>query len=592
MKASLGLRSTAVLVIVFQLLCSASKAADANSVPAHLKDYVPCQFTLAEESKWKAEENSAFIRAQRAALSELQKAPQQKAVKQAQSEVAKAQSEVALTKAINSIADADLKDSVQKSAAAAQAQVPIEFKTPDDLLCSRSLLSWQEAADIFGRRIANTYLVIQVVVRNLNPNSDYLIQDVVVATPTTRFGSGRDKLLARGVAITGQSRDPRNTIMSGLDTLAATSGAIALIGTQGTTVSDGFRGLQNGNNVLAAFLPPLKRWFPDFTIDQLNRLNDLTFSASTTYKMLVPKGSSTPFVTLVSQQLFPDNVKKWKPADFVANDYNTFVLVAGAHIQEVPGPSIGSLVPLNGSQGTPVTINGTNFGVTQGSGSVEFGTETASIRSWNASSIIAIVPSIPVGQATVVVSAGGKDSSPANFTVDCPAAGPCIKYVSPPSGAPATPVTVSGQNFGTAPGTVKFGAKSVPAVPAADWAATEIRVTVPNIAPGSVNVVVTTGGTDSPPARFTVKCPAEGPCITALSANKAVAGTPLTITGLNLGSAGSVKFGTTSATVAAGAWQQTKITVNVPAGLTPGQENDVVVSVGGVDSPPWPFTAQ
>jgi transposase len=60
---------------------------------------------------------------------------------------------------------------------------------------------------------------------------------------------------------------------------------------------------------------------------------------------------------------------------------------------------------------------------------------------------------------------------------------------------------------------------------------------------------------------------------------------------VHAGSAGSVKFGATSAALAAGAWNPTRITVNVPAGF-PGQENDVVVSVGGVDSPPWPFTAQ
>jgi len=579
------------MILVSQLLCSASMAADNNIGPTHLKDYVACQFTSAEESQWKDQENSAFIRSRHAAVSELQKAPQQKEVKQALKAAEKATNDVSLTVAIDAISDINVRDAVQQSRRDAQMQVPQEFKTPDDLLCSRSLLGWQEAADIFGRRIANTYLVIQVVVRNLNPDSDYLIQDVIVAAPNTRFGSGRDKLLARGVAITGQSRDPRNMIMNGLDTLAATSSAIALIGTQGAMLSSSFMNFQNANNVLTAFLPPLKRWFPDFTVDQLNRLNDLTFSASTTYKMLVPKGSSTPFVTFVSQQLFPDPVHKWKPEEFVANDMDTFVLVAGAHIQEVPGPSIGQLSPPNGAQGAAVTINGTNFGTTQGSGGVKFGSATATISSWSPSAIIAAVPIIPTGPTAVVVSAGGKDSAPATFTVNCPPTVPCITYLSPPLGAPGTVVTITGANFGPTPGVVKFGSATAAVVAAANWTPTTIKETVPNIAPGPVNVVITAGGTDSPPAIFAVNCPSVGPCITALSATSAAAGTSLTISGLNFGLMGSVKFGSTAAAVAAGAWTPTRITINVPAGLTAGQENDVIVTIGGVASPPSPFIA-
>ena len=180
------------MILVSQLLCSASMAADNNIGPTHLKDYVACQFTSAEESQWKDQENSAFIRSRHAAVSELQKAPQQKEVKQALKAAEKATNDVSLTVAIDAISDINVRDAVQQSRRDAQMQVPQEFKTPDDLLCSRSLLGWQEAADIFGRRIANTYLVIQVVVRNLNPDSDYLIQDVIVAAPNTRFGSGRD----------------------------------------------------------------------------------------------------------------------------------------------------------------------------------------------------------------------------------------------------------------------------------------------------------------------------------------------------------------------------------------------------------------
>lgn len=596
-RVSSALCTAAAMILAWQLPCLAGQADDNSSGPGHLKDYVSCQFKATEEARWKNAENAAFVKSRLAALSQIQSLPNQKKLQQLQREVLKAQTPVQLTAAINSLPDTNSRDLVQSSANAASnaALAQEQLKTPDDLLCSRSLLSWNEASDIFGRRIANTYLVVQVVVRNLSQSSDYLIQDVIVAAPDTGFGSGRDKLLARGVSIVGQSLDPRNQVMSALDTLATTSAAVALIGTQGAMVSGNFMNLQNANNVLTAFIPPLKRWFPDYTVDQLNRLNDLAFSASTTYKMIVPKGGSAPFVTFVPHQLFPKPVHKWTQPEFVVNENNTFVLVAGVHIQEVPGPSIGTLSPTSGAKGTAVTINGTNFGASQGSGSVKFGSVSQNVTSWSASAIVVTVPdSVPVGPTTVVVSAGGKDSAPANFTVTCPDAGPCITNVSPPSGSRSTLVTISGQNFGTAVGTVKFGATHALAVPAANWTDKSITgVTVPDVPVAPTNVVVTAGGKDSPPAIFTVNCPtAPTPCIMSLSAKTAPAGTAITISGTNFGAAGSVKFGSTSAPVAAGAWGPTTITVNVPPGLTSGQENDVVVTVGGQNSPPAPFTAQ
>lgn len=601
--ATSTLRTLVTLIPICQLLlCPTGMAAQNGPVPVQLKDYVSCQFTLADTQQWKTQESSSFVMKHQAAANALQELPQTKDVKKAQQELLKATTQVGITSAINSIADPNVRAGIISNVNAADTQVPPALSPPSDLLCSRSLLSWREASDILGTRIANTYLVVQVVVRNLNQDSDYLIQDVIIAAPKTSFGSGRDKMLARGVSMVGQSKDPRNQIMSALDTLAATSGAIALIGTQGAMITSNFMNLQNANNVLTAFIPPLKRWFPDFTVDQLNRLNDLSFSASTTYKMLVAKGGSAPFVTFVPQSLFADPVHKWKSAEFVQNENHTYVLVAGVHIQEVPGPSIGSFTPAAGPPGSAVTINGTNFGASQGSGVVKFGSTgvQAVVSSWSPSSIVVTVPSVPVGSEPVVVSAGGKDSPALNFTVNCPAAGPCITNLSPPLGAPGTPVTITGMNLGSTPGTVTFGGMPPITPPAAAWAPTTITVNVPNMAAGPVSVVVTAGGTASPPASFTVNCPAgTAPCITKLSASTVAAATAaggLTITGSNFGASGSVKFVGAATTVVAAAdvtsWSPTSITVNTHAmsSLAGGTEN-VVVTVGGLDSGPATFTA-
>lgn len=590
--------TAALMVFVTQLLSPPALVAASNDGTIHLRDYVSCQFETDDEKTFRDTYTSPFVRSQQAALHTLALATEQKLAKQWIVAVTKAQDPLQLQAAINSITVPDVQTAVQRSVTEAnKVSAEQQLKTPVDLQCSHSLLSWNEASDIFGRRIANTYLVVQVVVRNLNQDNDYLIQDVVLAAPSAKFNSGRDKLLARGVAIVGQSLDPRNQVMSALDTLAAASAAVALIGTQGAVVSSNFKSLQNANNVLTAFIPPFKRWFPDYTVDQLNRLNDLAFSASTTYKMIVPKGGSVPFATFIPQKLFLKKVHDWNSIDFINNDNNTLVLVAGMHIQEVPGPSIGSLVPPSGSQGSSVSINGTNFGATQGSGGVKFGSKEATITSWSPSAIVATVPNVPVGPAAVVVSAGGKDSSPATFTVNCPTAGPCITYLSPPSGAAGASITITGKSFGTVAGTVKFGDVSE-TVTAAAWTDTSIAATVPNNAPvGPVDVTVSAAGVTSPPASFTVNCPAAPtPCITSLSASTVkAAGPTLTITGLNFGSQPqSVKFvGTTTTTVSGSnitSWMPTSITISVPAGLANGAEN-VVVTVGGQDSPPATFTA-
>jgi len=81
-----------------------------------------------------------------------------------------------------------------------------------------------------------------------------------------------------------------------------------------------------------------------------------------------------------------------------------------------PTPSIVALSPASGSVGSNVTIAGINFGSTQGSSSVMFGSVAASATSWATNSIVA---KVPAGATTgsIVVNAGGLASNGASFTV-------------------------------------------------------------------------------------------------------------------------------------------------------------------------------
>lgn len=169
-----------------------------------------------------------------------------------------------------------------------------------------------------------------MVVRNLNSDHEFVVHDVQVAVPirdeASHFRAGRDKLIARGVAIKGQSLDPRNLVLDGFDTLSATASAASSIASAD---------FMTGASIFTAFLSPLKLWFPDHTVDQLNRLNDLAFSASSTYKIIVPKNGSVPFVTFVPQELFEKSPRNWSRKEFYEWGNTTSVIVAGAHIEQV-----------------------------------------------------------------------------------------------------------------------------------------------------------------------------------------------------------------------------------------------------------------
>lgn len=247
----------------------------------------------------------------------------------------------------------------------------------------------------------------------------------------------------------------------------------------------------------------------------------------------------------------------------------------------VPAPSITSLNPTSGVLGTSVTISGANFGVTQGTSTVNFNGIAATPTSWSAASIVV---KVPAGATTgnVVVTAGGVASNGVNFTVTSP--GPSITSLNPTSGLVGTTVTITGANFGATQGasTVKFnGTATTPT----SWTATSVVALVPTGATTG-NVVVTVGGVVSNGVGFTVSAPAPG--ITSLNPTSGLVGATVTVTGMNFGATqgtSTVKFNGTTATAAS--WSATSIVVTVPAGATTG---NVVVTVGGVASSGVAFT--
>lgn len=162
----------------------------------------------------------------------------------------------------------------------------------------------------------------------------------------------------------------------------------------------------------------------------------------------------------------------------------------------MPPPAISNLSVTSGVVGTSVTINGSNFGSTQGTNTVTFNGTAATPTSWSATNIAAPVPT---GATTgpVIVTINGAASNAVNFTVT-----PKINSLSPTSGAVNTSVTISGTTFGATQGTSTVTFNGTTATPTS-WSSSSIVAPVPA---GSTTglVLVTAGGQASNGITFAV----------------------------------------------------------------------------------------
>jgi hypothetical protein len=241
--------------------------------------------------------------------------------------------------------------------------------------------------------------------------------------------------------------------------------------------------------------------------------------------------------------------------------------------------NITSISPTSGYPGTQVTINGTNFGATQGTGSVWLGNQLAgSIVSWSNTQIVATVATTALS-GSAQVQQGGVWSNSIAFTV----IQPNITSISPTSGITGTQVTITGTNFGAAQGSgsVWLGSKLAGSI--VSWSNTQIVATVDS---GSItgNAIVQQGGVWSNSVAFTVNTPT----LTSVSPATARAGEEITLTGTNFGStqgSGSVWLGDKLAGSIV-SWSATQIVATVAMGAKPGTAQ---VQQGGVWSNNFAF---
>ena len=260
---------------------------------------------------------------------------------------------------------------------------------PLDIGCSESVLSWGETNYIFGRAVADHYVAIQVNARNLNADQEFLIHDLQVAVGQfvsqadtsgsghqsctiynadpnnlynadatksgayTRFVAGRDRVMVRGVAETAAKLTPRNIAAQVIEVVGSILSATAPVA-GGPSFSDAV------HVFTAAAIPGYTKIFSDLSTDQLNRLNDLGFSAASAYKIVIPKNGAVPMTTFLSSDIFAKNYRKWSHCDLMNFEQNMVVVLAGKHIQEVNNqvkldkmecPSVGPYLDISKANG-------------------------------------------------------------------------------------------------------------------------------------------------------------------------------------------------------------------------------------------------
>jgi large repetitive protein len=264
--------------------------------------------------------------------------------------------------------------------------------------------------------------------------------------------------------------------------------------------------------------------------------------------------------------------------------------------------AVNSVSPASGSPGTPVQISGSGFGATQGTSTVKFSGQLASVTSWSDTAINANVSMSASTGSVVVTVAGIASNSTVNFVVTPPV----ITAITPASGPVSTPVQISGHGFGTAQGTstLTIGSNGPPTN--ITWSDTLITATVSATAK-SGQAYITMGAATSNILYFTVPAPQ----VISITPTSGIVNTQVTISGTGfqdtMGSS-YVTFNGITATTTNANWSNTQIIANVPSSAitgpvqvwvnnsTPSNQdvlfsmpNPVVVSVtptsGPVDSP-------
>lgn len=224
----------------------------------------------------------------------------------------------------------------------------------------------------------------------------------------------------------------------------------------------------------------------------------------------------------------------------------------GKYFIPFAAPTLISATPLVQARGRDVTITGSLFGATQGTGWVSFGGAPGTVKLWSDTLIVATVPAAANSGYLGVVQ-NGLTSNGVLFT---PYWQPRVTSLSANYTLVGNTVTINGTDFGSTPDKVVLNGVRFNA---ATWTDTRVTFTVP-AGTGSGYVGIVRGDRVSNGIYLWV-----APKVTSLSSWWAAPGTRVTVTGQGFGStAGRYVLIFGGNTVTADSWSDTSVTFTVP----------------------------
>jgi hypothetical protein len=223
-------------------------------------------------------------------------------------------------------------------------------------------------------------------------------------------------------------------------------------------------------------------------------------------------------------------------------------------------PNVTGVSPTSGPAGTQVTISGSGFGMSQGSGSVWLGSAPATVVSWGENQVVGTVAANAVS-GSAKVQQNGIWSNSVPFGVNTAV----ITNVTPTGGLAGTQVTITGSGFGNPQGGGQVLLGTAPGA-VTNWTDGQVVAT---IAAGSTTGVaqILQNGVLSNSVPFAVNTPQ----ITNITPNSGGPGTTVTIAGSgfgNLQGSGDVWIGSNHGELLS--WSETQITAAVAASAVSG----------------------
>ncbi|HZT58615.1 MAG TPA: alpha-amylase family glycosyl hydrolase [Pyrinomonadaceae bacterium] len=160
-----------------------------------------------------------------------------------------------------------------------------------------------------------------------------------------------------------------------------------------------------------------RKFFGSVALVAINK-NDTTAYNVTGLNTSLPAGSYTDYLTgLLGGSSITVTTGSGGNNPVAAFSLPAHTVAVWQFTEGAAAPEVGSIGPTSAQPGVKVTIGGKNFGATQGTGSVKFGTTTATINSWSDTKIVATVPAVTNGSYSVTVTAnGGAVSNGIQFT--------------------------------------------------------------------------------------------------------------------------------------------------------------------------------